>query len=120
MKTTLLIAAVLLSLPGMAQQKTFKDWTDSSRYYMYKSGKELIRYDKEFKTGMVCTFSGLLLTTIGASVSAQSKTANSSAGLFIAGGILEFLGLYFSIDAPKHVRFAGMYLKGKDIVIPLN
>jgi hypothetical protein len=126
MKTLLLACLLLAATSGRAQMKTFKDWTDSSRYFMYKAGKELVASNKSYKTGVLCSVSGLVLTGIGAALSTKNTTiknaksvGDQSAALYIAGGILEFIGIFHIVESSTHIKRAGIHLQGKAVAIDL-
>lgn len=88
---------------------------DSTRY---RAGAELIKFNKINGIGSDIQLAGIILTL----ASASTITTNLRTTAFIAasGTILTFVGYIVEGSAYKHIKRAGMYLEGNNIVIPLD
>lgn len=107
MKYTLFILTIIF----MALLFTAKAQVDTVQHY--KAGTELIRFDKQFKSGLFMQVAGLIM--VGA-----STQVTEGKPLIIGGGALAFIGGIIMATASDHVRKAGLYLRGNSLIVPIS
>ena len=101
----LLIVFMFLSMNARAQIDTA---------HIRKAGVELVKYEKQYTAGVMIGIVG-----VGVAVAASSSDQNNQA-LAIGGGVLSLIGFIIQISASDHIKKAGIYLQGKNLVIPLH
>lgn len=101
----LLIVFMFLSLNAHSQIDTA---------HIRKAGIELVKYEKQYTAGVMIGIVG-----VGVAVAASSSDQNNKA-LAIGGGVLSLIGFIIQISASDHIKKAGIYLQGKNLVIPLH
>lgn len=73
---------------------------------------EMIKFDKQFHTGVMLEIIGGVVVGAGSVKSVQP--------MIIAGGVLTFFGFIMNVSSSDHIRKAGIILRGNSIVIPLK
>lgn len=113
MKKTILLLLTMLSLNTYAQ----KDSTLTPEQAINFMANELTLSHKEYRTGVIITFIGGLVTATSFTDAAIDNKNN----LLMIGGIVGLLGTYFMIDSHRHIGKAGkVYLTPNGIGIRLN
>jgi hypothetical protein len=143
------IGLISLSTYAQKETYVFKQ-TDSKNEERksYYSGLELQTYTKHHYTGLGLAMGGSVLMVSGISIANNNKTpkvigssivynqntnsydttyfyggsANKGLGIGMAivGGVLSLVGTYYTIEAPIHVRNAGLILSGNGVGIRIK
>jgi len=77
-----------------------------------KASYEMIKFDKQFKGGIMLEIVGGIVAGFGASRDVQPMT--------ISGLVLSFFGFIINVSSSDHIRKAGIILRGNSLVIPLH
>ena len=77
-----------------------------------KASSEMIKFDKQFKAGIMIRIVGGIVATFGASKDVQPMT--------ISGLVLSFFGFIRNVSSSDHIRRAGLILRGNSLIIPLH
>ncbi len=77
-----------------------------------KASSEMIKFDKQFKSGVMLEILGGIVAGFGASRNVQPMT--------ISGLVLSFFGFVINVSSSDHIRRAGLILKGNSLIIPLH
>lgn len=85
--------------------------------HFYKAGTELRKFERQYTAGTAMQIGGLALAITGASV---EKGNTSKTPVLIAGGFLSFIGFILQVTSAAHIKNAGVYLQGKNLVIPFG
>jgi hypothetical protein len=77
-----------------------------------KASIEMIKFDKQFHTGMLLEIVGGLIVGAGSVKNVQPLT--------ITGGVLSFFGFIINVSSSEHIKKAGLILRGNKLVMPLH
>ena|SRR5690242_9922995 len=77
-----------------------------------KASSEMVKFDKQFKSGVMLEIMGGIVAGFGASRDVQPMT--------ISGFVLSFFGFIINVSSSDHIRQAGLILRGNKLVIPLH
>ncbi|MGN6340542.1 MAG: hypothetical protein ACTHML_06255 [Ginsengibacter sp.] len=77
-----------------------------------KASEEMVKFDRQFKSGVILEIVGGLAASFGASRNVQPMT--------ISGLVLTFFGFIINVSSSDHIRRAGLILSGNKLVIPLH
>jgi hypothetical protein len=82
---------------------------------MKYSGMELVTYTKHHNTGLLLMVGGSLTSTAGIMIrnNGEEYQKPSSSLLIVSGSIISLIGLGFILEAPIHIKNAGLILRGK-------
>lgn len=117
MKILSILLLLFISITAFAQSDSTKrvDLSQKVKFLdeqMYQAGCELRDFKKYYYTGVS-------LEIIGCSVGAVCIISNKPE-LAIVGGIATLVGGIMCVASHKHIGWAGMYLTGKGITIPIS
>lgn len=77
---------------------------DSSKYYLYKAGKDMQRYSGQATAGLCISLVGGVIAVTGAS------GIKANAPLVAAGGVLSTIGFIVWATSYSHMKRAGIYM----------
>ena len=104
--------AILFTIPIMCNAQT-KDTSFAQIDQKFQSASsEMIKFDKQFKSGIMLEIICGIGAGFGASRGVQPIT--------ISGLVLSFFGFIINVSSSDHIRKAGLILRGNKLVIPLH
>jgi hypothetical protein len=85
---------------------------------MVTPGTEISKYVKHHYTGMILSFGGAAITSIG---SFSYMNGNEFSGVVIgAGGILSLIGLIYTLEAPIHLKRAALIMDNNGVGVSID
>ena len=136
MKQLLILFMVFINLSVFSQyakvpdKEQIYDTLRNESYYLdygYKNmyiggmvtpGTEISKYVKHHYTGMILSFGGAAITSIG---SFSYMNGNEFSGVVIgAGGILSLIGLIYTLESPIHLKRAALIMDNNGVGVSID
>lgn len=99
MKKTLLVLSLIIATNSHAQKR---DTT------LYKAGIELIKYERQYTTGIMMQLAGSAIVAAGA---ASLENSTRRKPMIIGGAGLTFIGFVMQLLSSSHIKKAGILLR---------
>jgi hypothetical protein len=105
---TIILALVLTFTMNVFSQKI------DTNYRKLSVGDELIRFEKQYSTGVCMSIVGITTAYIGG--------YNKNDGVILFGSVIGLIGTFISINSHTHIKNAGILLneRGIGLAIPLS
>jgi len=127
MKTTFVIALMLISMGVMAQKNTDTSTVAHPPKLQLSAGDEFIISSEHFYTGFFLETVGVLLNVFAIDYAARENNSvihlnSGPGGLLLAGSLLDVAGAGFMLESRVHIKRAGILLNktGVGVSIPIG
>lgn len=93
---------------------------NSNEKIHYYSGLELQKYTKHNRIGLGLTIGGGFLSYFGSNLNANNPSQKSGRVFMFLGGATAIVGTCFLLEAPKHIKNAGLILSGNGVGVKIS
>ena len=86
---------------------------------LYKSGNELIKFEKIHRTGTTLEIIGVVTAGVSLALTSGNNGYNN-VGIIAIGGGISLVGYLITLTSYNHIKLAGIEFKNSGVIIPIK